>query len=403
MELYNRIKRLARRQVVFWGYYDILGLRDKRPVKTIELRGWTGEEWFQFSEGAMDCCEKLTPDFTGEPEVADAIGRRTALKRLAGLAGGIMFVSRKNAYGQGRQVLLAFCGQLLCVIPYEVTRARGHFADEGLDVRLVYTRGGNVAMQALVGGSVDYAGTSFDVALQAYARGAKIARFASTGRLPLFALASAPKTAKEIRGLKDLENRTVGISALGNADHILVLYLMKRAGADPNRVRFATIGTNLLDALRLGQVDAGMVQEPALSLITGAGGSVIANAMDIEEANRYLGGAYEFMGVAVRVEEREKRRDEMARLARALAKGLRDTRAIPVKEAVAALPKELITGSNRDRLATILERYRRSLYPDNVKIDLAATNRVADAHKAAGLLAPSVDYKPLLDLSIVGS
>jgi len=108
----------------------------------------------------MDCCEKLTPDFTSEPAVAGAIGRRTALKRLAGLAGGIMFVSKRNAYGQGRQVLLAFCGQLLCVIPYEVTRARGHFADEGLDVRLVYTRGGNVAMQALVGGSVDYAGTS---------------------------------------------------------------------------------------------------------------------------------------------------------------------------------------------------------------------------------------------------
>jgi NitT/TauT family transport system substrate-binding protein len=125
--------------------------------------------------------------------------------------------------------------------------------------------------------------------------------------------------------------------------------------------------------------------------------------MDIDEANRYLGGAYEFMGVAVRLEEREKRRDEMARLARALAKGLRDTRTIAVKEAVAALPQELITGSNRDRLATILERYRRSLYPDNVKIDLAATNRVAEAHKAAGLLAPSVDYKALLDLSIVGS
>src|SRR3989449_7240785 len=285
----------------------------------------------------MDCCNNLTPDFSGEPEAIDlskAIGRRTALKRLASLAGGIMFISDRNAYGQGRQVLLAFCGQLLCVIPYEVTRARGHFADEGLDVRLVYTRGGNVAMQALVGGSVDYAGTSFDVALQAYAHGAKISRFASTGRLPLFALASAPKTAKEIRGLKDLENRTVGISALGNADHILVIYLMKRAGADPNRVRFATIGTNLLDALRLGQVDAGMVQEPALTLITSAGGGVIVNAMDIEEANRYLGGAYEFMGVAVRVEERERRKDEMARLPGALARGLRDDTSFPDEKAV---------------------------------------------------------------------
>src|SRR4029077_12581416 len=205
----------------------------------------------------MDCCDKLTPDFAGELEPIDGhktIGRRAALKRLAGLAGGIMFVSKRNAFGQGRQVLLAFCGQLLCVIPYEVTRARGHFADEGLDVRLVYTRGGNVAMQALVGGSVDYAGTSFDVALQAFAHGAKIARFMSTGRLPLFALASAPKMAKEIRTLKDLENRTVGASGLVNGAHILLLYLMTREGADPKRVRFATIGTNLLDALRLGQV-----------------------------------------------------------------------------------------------------------------------------------------------------
>jgi NitT/TauT family transport system substrate-binding protein len=354
----------------------------------------------------MDCCEKLTADFTGEPEVADGmkfIGRRGALKRLAGLATGIIFVSEKNAYGQGRQVLLAFCGQLLCVIPYEVTRARGHFKDEGLDVRLVYTRGGNVAMQALVGGSVDYAGTSFDVALQAYARGAKIARFASTGRLPLFALATAPKTAKDIRDFKDLENRTVGISALGNAEHILLLFLMKRAGADSNKVRFATLGTNLFDALRLGQVDAGMVQEPALTLVTEAGGRVISNIMDIEEATRHLGGAYEFMGVAVRLEERERRRDEMGRLARALAKGLRDTAAIPVKEAVAALPKELITGANRDRLAGILDRYRRSLYPDSVKIDTAAATRVVEAHRAAGLLAPSVDHKHLLDLSIGGS
>src|SRR5207237_4079363 len=84
---------------------------------------------------------------------------------------------------------LAFCGQLLCVVPYEVTRARGHFAEQGFDIELVYTRGGNAAMQALVGGAVDYAGTSFDVALQAFVNGAPIGRFASTGLVPLFEVA----------------------------------------------------------------------------------------------------------------------------------------------------------------------------------------------------------------------
>ena len=74
----------------------------------------------------MDCCEKLTPDFSSEPELPDSdkqSKRRTVLKQVAGRASGIRFVSKRKAYGQGRQVLLAFCGQLLCVGPDEVTRA----------------------------------------------------------------------------------------------------------------------------------------------------------------------------------------------------------------------------------------------------------------------------------------
>ncbi len=353
----------------------------------------------------MSCCEKTAVAIAKVTQGKDAsrvIDRRTALKTIAGLATSVVAGARGIASASNRPLLLAFCGQLLCVIPYEVARARGYFAEEGLDVKLVYTRGGSVAMQALVGRAADYAATSFDVALQAFARGAKIVRFASTGQLPLFALASAPRTAGEIRSLKDLENRTVGISALGNADHILVVYLMKQAGADPGKVRFASIGTNLYEALRLGQVDAGMVQEPALTLIMAEGGRVLVNGMDLDDANRYLGGPYEFMGVAVRAEEREQRLDEMRRLGRALAKGLMDTRRIPAAEALAALPKVLIAGSEqRARLAALLERYKRSLYPDSTRIDSAAAARVAEAHKSAGLIAPSVDLAGLLDLSVI--
>jgi len=114
-----------------------------------------------------------------------------------------------------RRIKLAFCSQLLCVVPYEVTRAAGYFRDEGLEVELVYARGGNAAMQALVGGAVDYAATAFDVALQAFANGADIRRFASTGRLPLFALATAPQRAAELLDLKKLAGHTVGVSGLG--------------------------------------------------------------------------------------------------------------------------------------------------------------------------------------------
>jgi sulfonate transport system substrate-binding protein len=83
---------------------------------------------------------------------------------------------------EGKRIMLAYCSQLLCGVPYEVARSAGLFQNHGLAVQLIYTRGGNATIQALVGGAVDYAATSLDVALQAYANvGADIRRFAVTG------------------------------------------------------------------------------------------------------------------------------------------------------------------------------------------------------------------------------
>lgn len=355
----------------------------------------------------MGCCESSNPELIGLAEEFRnlKLDRRSTLKGLLGVA-GVIAVSggvpgRANA--QGTKVRLAFCGQLLCVIPYEVTRARGHFADEGIDIELVYTRGGSAAIQALVGGAVEYAGSSFDAALQAYKNGADIRRFASTGRLPLFALATAPARAAELKTVADLAGRTVGVSALGNADHALMLFLLSQAGIDRGSVSFATLGTNLYDALRLGQVDAGMVQEPALTLIAQEGGAELLNFMEIAQATAELGGAYEFMGVAVRTDERDDRRDEMRRLANALKKGLEDTRInLSPDEIIAALPSALVAGGDIDQLKQIIDRYRASLYPEKVTIDKAAAKRVVEAHEAAEILAPGeVDLDTLMDTSIL--
>ena len=363
----------------------------------------------------MGCCEATNPNLLGvvsdpgpdsgraggeRPDPGADWDRRTALKTLLG-AGAVIAVSGgcgSRPRDGATPLSLAFCGQLLCVVPYEVTRVRGHFADQGFDVELIYTRGGNAAVQALVGGAVDYAGSSFDVALQAAANGARIRRVASTGRLPLFALAVAPDRSAEIDAVSDLEGRTVGVSALGNADHALLLFLLDQAGADASSVQFATVGTNLFDALRIGQLDAAMVQEPALTLITEAGGRELVNFMELDEARRHVGGAYEFMGVAVRAAERDERLDEIRRLATALERGLADTRTLPPRDIVAALPAALVAGGDLDQLEAIVERYRLSLYPERVTVDLDAAGRVVRAQEIAGLLEPGqVDLATLVD------
>jgi NitT/TauT family transport system substrate-binding protein len=292
----------------------------------------------------------------------------------------------------------------LCGVPYEVTRSAGLFKKHGLDVQFVYMRGGQATIQALVGGAVDYAATSLDVAIQAYANvRADVRRFAVTGRLPLFAVVTAPKTANQIRAIKDLEGKTVAVSALGNADHALALFLLKQANADASKVRFATLGVNLLEALRQGQIEAGLVQEPALTLMQQSGARVLVNLMDLADADRYLGGTYEFMGVAVRGKEFEPRRPEMVQLARALADALTAMRTMSGDELVAALPTEMTTGLDLKQFGEIIARHRDALYPESVTIDLAAARRVAQSLIVGGLIKPDADISGLHDTSIVGS
>ena len=342
----------------------------------------------------MSCCVPNTVAWDGI-----TLRRRTVLKGAAALAG---ILGANPAHAAGKPIKLAFCSQLLCIIPYVVATHNGHFQKEGLEVELVYMRGGSAAMQALVGGAVDYAATALDVALQAYAHGAAVKRIASTGKLPLFALAVAPKDAGKISSVKDLEGKIVGISGLGNADHALSLFLLKQAGADASKVQFATVGTNLLEALRQGQMDAGMVQEPALTLIEQAGGKVLVNAMQSADAQKYLGGNYEFMGIAVRASEIDKRKDEIKALVKGMQSALAAVQQVTPDDLVKALPPEMTTGADLSQMRDILGKYRASLYPTNTAMDRAAEDRVAQSLTIAGLLPAGTDTSGLYDTAFAG-
>jgi NitT/TauT family transport system substrate-binding protein len=343
----------------------------------------------------MSCCDETTARVPPTD-----VSRRSLLKGAA-VAASIL-PGAAPARAQGHRIKIAYCSQLLCGVPYEVARSDGHFKKHGLDVELVYTRGGSAAMAALVGNAVDYAATSLDVAITAFAKGAAIKRFAVTGRLPLFALVTSPKMADQIKSVGDLQGHTVAVSGLGNADHALALYLLANVMADASKVKFAAMGVNLLEALRQGQIDAGLVQEPALTLLQQAGARVLVNAMDIGDARIYLGGAYEFMGVAVRIKEMEQRKEEMAMLTKALADALKALRGMSGPELIAALPKTMTTGLDTKQFGDIIVRHRDSLYPEAVTIDLDAAKRVAETLVAAGLLKPGTSIAGLHDTSIAG-
>ena len=356
----------------------------------------------------MGCCDEETAlvpksgmkrsDFA-PPDVS----RRSVLQGVGAAAGVLGAAAPALAQGAPlKKITISFCSQFLCAPPYEVARAFGYFRQQGLDAEIVYFRGGNAAIQALVGGAVDYGATSLDVAMQAYAKGADIRRFVTTGRLPLFAVTTAPKTADSITELKHLEGKTVGVSALGNADHALMLFLLKQAGADQSKVRFATLGVNILEALRQGQVEAGLVQEPALTLLGKAGSRVLVNAMD---SRRRAEASRRRLRIHGRLGAHQGDGGPPDRDAGAGARprcGAQGDAADAARADDQGVPAGIVRRQRCEAVRGRAREIKSSLYPDSVKIDLPAAKRVADTLKIAGLVPASADVSGLHDTTVVG-
>jgi len=129
---------------------------------------------------------------------------------------------------------------------------------------------------------------------------------------------------------------------------------------------------------------------------------VLVNAMQTADARKYLGGNYEFMGVAARATEIPARTDEMKALARALSSALQAVQTLSPDDLVKSLPPEMITGADTGAIRDILAKYRASLYPTTVKIDLAAADRVAQSLEIAGLLPRDAKTSGLYDTTIAG-
>jgi NitT/TauT family transport system substrate-binding protein len=352
-------------------------------------------------EHVMSCCG----DSFAETIIAfvepRTVGRRGMLRAAAPALAAPFIASHANA--ASKTIQIGFCSQLLCAPTYFVAQAGECFKAEGLDVVIVNLRGGPAVMSALIGGALDYGASTFDDVLIAANRGLPVTRFLSTAKLPLFALAVAPGKAHEISTVADLEGRTVGVVAPGSAPEGWLRTIMKKAGADASKVHFASLGPNILEPLRQNQVDAAWINEPSLTLIVRAGGKALVNFMETDDANRLLGGRYEFMGVSVRAAEARDRHDEMVALGRALTKGLALLQSLSPADVVKALPAPMRAGLDIEMTEEVIGRTRADLYPGNTVIDKAACDRVADALKFIGLIRPEINASQVLDLTIASA
>jgi len=291
---------------------------------------------------------------------------------------------------------LAFCSQVLCVLPFEVARQRGYFEEGGLDVNLIYMKGGPPAITALLAKQLDFVGTPIDLVVRAADEGKPLVMVTSTSRLPFFALITAPGQAASVQSIADLKGKKVGVGAAGSTDELLLRYLLVQNGLTPEDVESIPLGPNLFEQLMSGQVDAGMVQEPSLTLGQREGSRVLVNLMNLKDTQEKLGGAYQFMGLNTRpdVLEDPNKVEQLQALSRGLIRANQWMLGVPGAEIVKFAPEELISGNKAEVFAATLDAYKADLYPSDGRIDAEAVARVIDVQRKAGLIAEGKEFAP---------
>ena len=147
----------------------------------------------------------------------------------------------------------------------------GEFKKAGVEVDVVQFKGGSESLKAVIGGSADVVSGYFDHCVNLAAKGQHLQAFVVYDRYPGFALVVSPKHAAEIKSVKDLANKKVGVSAPGSSTDFFLKYILSKNGVDPNSVAVIGVGlgASAIAAMEQGQIDAAIMLDPAVTLLKG--------------------------------------------------------------------------------------------------------------------------------------
>lgn len=168
------------------------------------------------------------------------------------------------------KVRIAIGGQnQMIYLPTTLARELGYYKEEGLDVELQDFAGGSKALQALVGGSADVVSGFYDHTIQMAAEGRELVAFVTMLRFPGLVLVTSPQSAAQVTRIEDLKGRIAGVTTAGSSSQMLLTYLLQRHGVPPDGVSVTAIGNaaTAIAAIEHGKVDAGMMADPAYTLV----------------------------------------------------------------------------------------------------------------------------------------
>ena len=203
-------------------------------------------------------------------------------------------------------------GYNMIFLPAGVAQRKGFFKDEGLDADIV-VMGASPSIAALSNGDIDFTLLTGTV-IRAAIRGLPVRLVAGLMTSSPHVLLASP----EIKSVKELSGKKVGLAGFGDATHVLARIILARNGVDPDKeVQFVPLGP---DSGRF----AGLQQKLADAVVTSppwdfqgkkAGYNVLARAYE------YLN--YPLSGVGLNAKSIQQNRDQVKRTTKALIKASR--------------------------------------------------------------------------------
>ena len=206
-------------------------------------------------------------------------------------------------------------------------QAKGFFKEENIDVEIIRMNP-NVAITALASGDIDYC-QLFGAVVAGAIAGLPVRIVAGfLDNWPMTLIAQP-----EIKSLKDLKGKTLGISSFGATPDLGARMMIKQAGIDPDReIKILALGSDAarLTALKQRVVDVVVISPPADTQMEKQGYRILARAYELF--------SFPYLGLGTHTRKIKEKPEEIRRVIKATIRAnrfIRDNRDESVQTLIA--------------------------------------------------------------------
>ena len=267
------------------------------------------------------------------------------LRRL-GLTLAALVLSSGLALAQSKVTLAIGGASCLCYLPTMLAKALGEYEKAGVNVDLVEFKGGSEALKAVMGGSADVVSGYFDHTVNLAAKGQNLQSFVVYDRYPGFALVVSPKHTAEIKSIKDLANKKVGVSAPGSSTDFFLKYMLAKNGVDPNSIGVIGVGlgATAIAAMEQGTIDAAIMLDPAVTLLQGRNKDlkILSDTRSQKDTLAVFGGEYPGGALYTKADWIASHEKEVQGMTNAILATLKWIHSHTPEEIAAKMPPELV-------------------------------------------------------------